>query len=268
MSPKPRPAPIEERISQLLDSPEHQHDPLHAPLAELWQEHRELINRLERITRISDAYQSLAREKELTLTERVNRQLRQLEKVARISDRYQHMMHDLNLALREAATHDSLTGLPNRRLLIERLKEETERHRRSGQLFSVAMLDIDRFKLINDEYGHDSGDAVLTEVARVLDAEIREHDICGRWGGEEFLVLLPDTDQRCARPVLERLRLAIEQLQVRINTSALSVTTSIGLTEQQPGDSYSDTINRADRALLEAKRSGRNCLLDALPSPL
>lgn len=268
MNRKPGQLPIEEHLSQLLEAPEHQQNPLHAPLSELWLEHRELINRLDRITHISDAYQSLAREKELTLTERVNRQLRQLEKIARISDRYQHMMHDLNLALREASTHDMLTGLPNRRLLIERLKEETERHRRSGKAFSVAMLDIDRFKLVNDEYGHDSGDAVLIELARVLEAEIREHDICGRWGGEEFLVLLPDTDQQAAHSVMERLRKAIEQLQVRINSSALSVTTSIGLAQQQQGDSYSETINRADRALLEAKRSGRNRLLDALPSPL
>lgn len=256
-----RPAPLEERISQLLAAAEHQQNPLHAPLAELWQEHRDLINRLDRITHISDGYQSLARQKELTLTEQMNRHLRQLEKVARISDRYQHMMRDLNLALQEASTHDALTGLPNRRLLIDRLKEETERHRRNGNVFSLAMLDIDRFKLINDQYGHDSGDAVLIEVARVLDAEIREHDLCGRWGGEEFLVLLPETDQQTAGHVMERLRLAVEQLQVRVGTAALSVTVSIGLAEQHPGNNYSETINRADTALLEAKRSGRNRLL-------
>jgi len=102
----------------------------------------------------------------------------------------------------------------------------------------------------------------------VLDAEIREHDLCGRWGGEEFVILLPETDLLAARNIMECLRLAIKRLQVRTNTHALSVTASIGLAEQQAGDSYSETINRADRALLEAKRRGRNCLLDTFPSPL
>lgn len=259
---------IEQRISLLLTTPEHQHNALYAPLAELWQKHLELINRLDRITHISDGYQSLAREKELTLSESMDKHLRQLEKIARISDRYQQMMHDLNLALREASTHDTLTGLPNRRLMTERLKEETERHQRNGRPFSLAMLDLDRFKMINDRFGHDIGDSVLIQVASVLDAETREHDLCGRWGGEEFLVLLPETDQATARYAMERLRQAVEQLNIRVKATDISVTASIGLAEHHAGDSYSTTINRADRALLEAKRSGRNCLLDALPSPL
>lgn len=262
------PASIEQRVSSLLVAPEQQHNPLYEPLAELWQKHRELISRLDRITRISDGYQSLARDKEMTLTESMDKHLRQLEKIARISDRYQHMMQDLNQALREASTHDALTGLPNRRLMTERLKEETERHLRNGLPFSIAMLDIDRFKLINDHYGHDTGDNVLIQVASVLNTEIREHDLCGRWGGEEFLVLLPETDQTTARYVMERLRYAVEQLSVQARTTAVSVTASIGLAEHHSGDSYSSTINRADDALLEAKRSGRNRLLDALPSPL
>lgn len=253
-----KPPPLETRISQLLADPENQDTALHQTLGELWEAHQELVRRLERIARISDAYQSLARQKEQSLAERVNKQLRQLEKVARISDRYQQMMRDLNLALQEASTHDALTGLPNRRLLVERLKEESERFRRYARPFSVAMIDIDHFKLINDHFGHEIGDNVLVEVARVLDAEIREHDLCGRWGGEEFLVLLPETDQGTASQVLERLRQAVERLTVRVNTASVSVTISVGLAEHLAGNSYSDTINRADGALLAAKRSGRN----------
>lgn len=257
-------APIEQRISLLLATPEHQDNSLYGPLTELWQKHLELINRLDRITRISDGYQSLAREKEVTLAESMDKHLRQLEKIARISDRYQQMMHDLNLALREASTHDTLTGLPNRRLMIERLKEETERHQRNGLPFSIAMLDLDRFKMINDHYGHDTGDNVLIQVASLLNSEIREHDLCGRWGGEEFLVLLPETNQATARHAMERVRQAVERLDIQGQAPAMSVTTSIGLAEHRTGDSYSDTIQRADNALLEAKRSGRNCLLEGL----
>ena len=148
-------------------------------------------------------------------------------------------------------------------MMIERLKEETGRHQRSNKPFSLAMLDIDRFKAVNDQHGHESGDTVLMEVARVLDAEIREHDICGRWGGEEFLILLSETDNDTAEQVMERLRVALERLTIRINTTALSITASIGLAEHNTGDSYSETISRADNALLEAKRNGRNRLLRA-----
>ncbi|MBH9304393.1 biofilm formation regulator diguanylate cyclase SiaD [Pseudomonas aeruginosa] len=222
--------------------------------------------RLERIARISDGFQSMAREQNLSLSERYHKQLRRLEKVARISDRYQQMMRDLNLALKEASIRDPLTGLPNRRMLLERLREENERSQRHGQSYVLAMLDVDFFKQVNDTWGHDSGDRVLVEIARAMESELREYDLCGRWGGEEFLLLLPQTRLQDAGPVLERVRDSVRTLAVRVGTEALSVTASGGVTEHRIGETYSQTVNRADAALLDAKRSGRaNCVFAALP---
>ncbi|MBG7076574.1 biofilm formation regulator diguanylate cyclase SiaD [Pseudomonas aeruginosa] len=222
--------------------------------------------RLERIARISDGFQSMAREQNLSLSERYHKQLRRLEKVARISDRYQQMMRDLNLALKEASIRDPLTGLPNRRMLLERLREENERSQRHGQSYVLAMLDVDFFKQVNDTWGHDSGDRVLVEIARAMESELREYDLCGRWGGEEFLLLLPQTRLQDAGPVLERVRDSVRTLAVRVGTEALSVTASVGVTEHRIGETNSQTVNRADAALLDAKRSGRDkCVFAALP---
>lgn len=249
---------LEERIANLLAEPEPVSNPLHAPLRELWEAHHELMRRIDRISRISDAYQSIAKQREMSLVERLDKQLRQLEKVARISDRYQQMMHDLNKALRQASTYDALTGIANRRLLGERLKEEAERNKRYGRVFSIAMLDVDYFKRVNDQYGHEVGDRMLVEVAAALEAEVREHDLCGRWGGEEFLILLPETELEAAQQVIERVRLHIRELAVRVDTDLLTVTVSAGIAQQLPDEPSVRTINRADLALLQAKRQGRD----------
>lgn len=175
------------------------------------------------------------------------------------------MMRDLNLALKEASIRDPLTGLPNRRMLLERLREENERSQRHGQSYVLAMLDVDFFKQVNDTWGHDSGDRVLVEIARAMESELREYDLCGRWGGEEFLLLLPQTRLQDAGPVLERVRDSVRTLAVRVGTEALSVTASVGVTEHRIGETYSQTVNRADAALLDAKRSDRDkCVFAAL----
>lgn len=250
--------PLEAQVVQSLADPAHHGHPLHETLHQLWEAHHALLNRIERIARVSDGYQSIARDREMTLSARFDKQLRQLEKVARISDRYQMMMQDLNIALREASTHDALTGIANRRLLTERLREETERARRYGRPLCVAVVDIDHFKVINDDHGHEIGDNVLVEVVRVMEAQIREHDLCGRWGGEEFLVVMPETETANAIPVMERLRRAVADLKVTIGDRTLSVTVSLGMAELRADESYANAINRADAALMRAKRNGRN----------
>jgi diguanylate cyclase (GGDEF)-like protein len=252
--------PLEERIERLLTSDELRGNVLYPPLEELWKAHTDLARRIERISRISDSYQSLTKENENHLIKRLDKQLRQLDKVARISDHYQKMMHDLNLALREASTHDSLTGLGNRRLLLERLKEESERSRRYSRPLTIAMLDIDYFKRVNDQHGHELGDQMLVEVSRVMEAEIRDQDLCGRWGGEEFLILLPETSMEAACHVLERVRNAVGALRVRTGDESIAVTASLGVAEHRAESNYSDTVNRADWALLKAKQSGRDRL--------
>ncbi|MBF6623083.1 MAG: GGDEF domain-containing protein [Pseudomonas stutzeri] len=250
--------PLEQQVSTLLADTRHEGHPLKEALSQLWGAHHDLLERIERIARVSDGYQSLARERELCMSARFEKQLRQLEKVARISDRYQTMMQDLNISLREASTHDALTGIANRRLLTERLRDEVDRARRYERPLSIAMLDIDRFKVINDAHGHEVGDHVLVEVARVMEAEIREQDLCGRWGGEEFLILMPETMIDTAERVMQRLGASIASLVVRIDDQQLNVTVSMGIAQLQGEESYSSAINRADAALMCAKRAGRD----------
>lgn len=252
---------FEANIKRLLADPDYRDHPLYDALLQLWQLHREQVTRLERIANLSDAYQAVAREREGNLSTRFDKQLRQLTKIVRISDRYQQMMQDLNMALKEASTHDPLTGLANRRLLMERLKEETERASRTDTTFVVAMLDVDYFKRINDVYGHEAGDQVLSRIAHTIKHALREYDLCGRWGGEEFLLVLPQTLLPDAMTVIARVHGNIAELRFGDATDTLQVTCSIGVTEHIAGQDYPATLNRADAALLDAKRSGRNRFL-------
>jgi len=261
-----QPENLGQQITRLLSEADYRDSPLYGALQELWQQHQDLARRIERISKISDSYQSIVKEREQTLAEKLDKQLRQLEKIARISDRYQHMMRDLNTALKQASTQDELTCIPNRRFLLERLRQEFGRSDRYGHPFALAMLDLDFFKRINDAYGHDVGDKVLIEASRVMHAELREHDVVGRWGGEEFLFLFPETDLEPAAQVMERVLASIRTMSVRQNDDTLTITASAGIARQQIGDNYSDTINRADRALLQAKRNGRDQLHYALPT--
>jgi len=254
---------LEETIETLLADARYRGHPAREALARLWAESRQQAERLERIIQISDGYQSMARDSALTLTDKFNKRARQIEKAIRISDRYQRMMREVNQTLKEASFSDHLTGLANRRMVMERLREETVRAQRLGQVFSVAVLDIDHFKQVNDLHGHVAGDHVLVEVARAMEAGIREYDLCGRWGGEEFILLLPETELATAVQVSSRVLEGIRQLSVPIGEASVVLTISIGVVEYHDGESFSDTVNRADVALLEAKRTGRDRLIAA-----
>jgi diguanylate cyclase (GGDEF)-like protein len=245
-------------VEQLLADPQYLGHPLREALLLVYQHSTDQINHLERITRISDGFQSMTRAQHSTLSERYDLQLRRLRKILRISDRYQAMMTDLNDALRTASTHDPLTGIGNRRLITERLQEESERAQRSGKSYAVILLDADRFKLVNDTWGHNIGDRVLVEISRAMKGAIREFDLCGRWGGEEFLLLLPNTSLDDARIVAERVHDAVCTVRMGIGAEVLSVTASLGVTEHLIGEHYMQTVGRADAALLDAKRDGRN----------
>lgn len=252
---------LDQRVQTLLDQDEYRDHPLYEALSLLWTQSQDQVERLERITRISDGFQAMARQRELSLAERYNKQLRQLERVTQISDRYQSVMRDQNIELLEASTRDALTGLANRRLLMNRLSEECERVSRAHPSFAIVMLDVDHFKLINDQFGHDAGDKVLIKISRTIEAELREYDLCGRWGGEEFLVFLPNTDLAAAEGVVQRIRHGIRNMQLQITQTPILITVSAGLTVYQKDETASETINRADHALLQAKRDGRDRLV-------
>ena len=161
--------------------------------------------------------------------------------------------------LETLATTDALTGLYNRRHIMDRFEEECGRAQR-GEGLSCIMLDADHFKRVNDLYGHQQGDEVLRMIARQIRASLRAYDIVGRYGGEEFIALLPGTDLATARTVAERLRKTIQESAV-LRTPAGEpdpTTVSLGLTQWRAGDTVDALIHRADQALYRAKAEGRN----------
>lgn len=265
---KQDPADLERRVSTLLADPDYVGHPLHGALNDLWQHTSDVLERVERITHLSDAFQSMARERELDICRRFDRQLRKLSRIVRISDHYQNMMRELNAALKNASIHDELTGLANRRALIEVLKEEAERAARYSRRFVLVMLDVDHFKQINDQHGHDVGDRALIGVAGLLHDGMRQYDACGRWGGDEFLLLLPESGLEEAKPMLERLVSRVRELRVQAPSGEIGLTVSVGMAQYRPGEAFNDTLTRADHALYSAKQQGRDRVAADGPGPL
>ncbi|MDZ7842902.1 MAG: diguanylate cyclase [Gammaproteobacteria bacterium] len=157
--------------------------------------------------------------------------------------------------LRHRAEHDPLTEVFNRYAFQERLEEEMRRAKRYGGAFSLIMFDLDHFKAVNDGYGHDVGDEVLRRVASLAGEELRDGDLLARWGGEEFMILLPETDPESARLVAERIRARIARTDLE---GAPRVTVSLGIAGSIAGEPHEELIRRVDRALYQAKEAGRN----------
>ncbi len=161
--------------------------------------------------------------------------------------------------LERLATFDSLTGLYNRRAVLGRLDELINLASRYKEDFSLSMLDIDHFKKINDHYGHLTGDEVLEEIAVLIRRNIRETDIVGRYGGEEFIIILPKTNLSSAWVVAERLRSIIEKTGMKDSAgNAFTITVSQGLVGWERDEDAASLISRADEALYKAKEKGRN----------
>lgn len=251
---------LDEEVRALLADARHGGHPLRDALERLHQAYREQREQVARLTWISDRYQTAVMQENRLLSARNEQQQRRLAKIARISDRYQEMQRELARDLRNSATHDALTGLPNRRLMLEEL-QAAEHRRDSG--FSLALLDVDHFKQINDAHGHDAGDQVLVRIAAMLRGQLRTDDICARWGGEEFLLLWPGVGIDAAVEIAERIRLAIERTPFEVQGRTMRLTVSIGVATHRAGRDSTDLIKRADFALYEAKHGGRNRTLAA-----
>jgi diguanylate cyclase (GGDEF)-like protein len=172
-----------------------------------------------------------------------------------------HVLARQATKLQALASKDELTGVHNRRSLMNLFQREVDRAHRYDSPLSAVMVDLDTFKSFNDSYGHMVGDEILREVAQVIVASSREIDVIGRYGGDEFLVVLPETDQHQATVYAERIRSAIESLgrESCQRYPLCSLSLSIGVTSvSDPKDSLETLVHRADHALLAAKQRGKN----------
>jgi two-component system cell cycle response regulator len=183
---------------------------------------------------------------------------RDAERCARVlAEELQERLREANAALQRLASLDALTGVENRRALEQHLQRLTARARRHGALYGVALVDVDHFKAFNDAHGHDAGDAVLQIVAERIRECIREEDVVGRWGGEEFMVLTPDIEPEGVAELAERIRGAIGSAPVWHQGLELGVTVSVGWAAW-PDASGEGIVRRADQALYGAKGAGRD----------
>ena len=169
---------------------------------------------------------------------------------------------ELQKSLKFAATHDFLTGLLNRAEVLAGLNRELARSRRTRQAVAIMLADIDHFKGINDSFGHPTGDEALKEVARRIGADLRLYDLVGRYGGEEFLLILPACDLTPATHRAEQLRLSVSKNPILTGFGGISITMSIGITVSNSDSDVSvdELLQQADQALYRAKGLGRNCI--------
>ncbi len=253
-------ANLDARVRELLADPQYAGHPLREALQALHDQMAFQLARMEKMTALSDGFQLMAHQRELSMVDQFDRQLKRLSKIVAISDRYQEVLRDQNLAVIDASHHDALTELLNRRGLSERLRERCDAAVRENRAFCVAMVDIDHFKQVNDTYGHQAGDRALVALGRVMTTELSGRNFCGRWGGEEFVIIIDDPDLSVARGVLERLLASIRDMRVPVGEDSLALTVSVGVAQHKPGEALAITLNRADIALYDAKESGRNSL--------
>jgi diguanylate cyclase len=167
----------------------------------------------------------------------------------------------LERELAKLANTDSLTGLYNRRRMQEILEEQKTFSSRSGSDFTLIFVDIDHFKKFNDTYGHCCGDYILCEVASFMRNQLRQGDALARWGGEEFLIMLPNTDIKGARTIAEKIRKEIAGKRFHLADQDFSVTMTFGLSQHEDNASIDDSLKRADDALYKGKEAGRNLVM-------
>lgn len=168
----------------------------------------------------------------------------------------QQELVELNTQLKELATTDPLTGLKNRRCLLENIAENIVLSKKEHSAFTLLLIDVDFFKRVNDTYGHPIGDAVLQELAKKLQVETTTQDLVARMGGEEFMIVLPNTNKEYARVIAERIRMNIDQG----SWDHARITVSIGVTTYEQDDNVSKLFSKADDALYRSKKDGRNCV--------
>lgn len=253
---------LEKEIQTILNTPQYNDHPASRALRQLWEVNQDQWNRMDRLTRLSDSYQDMMMQREKSLSERFDKHLRQLEKITRISDRYQRNLRQLNLELERTSLIDPLTELPNRRFIMKRLSYAVEHQDdASSEDLAIAMIDIDYFKKVNDQFGHQVGDDVLVALGKLMNNIINDHGLLGRWGGEEFLVILPQHSQEKAITLMEQVRDEVALYRLSSDHKTVSTSISVGISCFRAEDSMDTLLSRADDALYLAKSKGRNCLI-------
>lgn len=197
------------------------------------------------------------------IIQRLNRQVKmyqvESEAAKKIARNKQTEVDAILMQANELSNVDALTFLPNRRMIVRELQNETLRAQRYPAPLSISVVDVDFFKKVNDAYGHLVGDEVLRHVAYQLRDNVRHPDMVGRYGGEEFLILLPNTEAKEAGEQAMRLCKCVREAQFPVGGQNLQVTVSIGVAQYQPGtDTWDTLLNRADTAMYEAKKNGRD----------
>jgi diguanylate cyclase (GGDEF)-like protein len=166
---------------------------------------------------------------------------------------------DINKTLEQITNHDNLTSLYNKMYIESQIQQEFNKAKRYGNIFSVLFFDIDDFKGVNDQYGHLAGDEVLKKIAETMKNHLRQSDIIGRYGGEEFLILLPETNLESASMLAQRLRTTTESMTTQYKDTDIKVTISLGVVQFRPDiKNASQMIHEADLALYHSKKNGRN----------
>lgn len=198
---------------------------------------------LEEFTHLSECYKMLRLQVNKLSTE--NEQLK-TELV--------NMVRSLDLASRI----DGMTGLANRRDIMEKIDREATRSKRHQHPFTILLVNVDDFKKVNDIYTYNSGDDVLVELALVLRSCVRNEDICARWGGDEFLILLPETATESSLPVANKILEAMRMTEFKANKPGIRITVSIGVCEHKPAQTVQESISMVHQALLQAKKGGKN----------
>jgi diguanylate cyclase (GGDEF)-like protein len=188
----------------------------------------------------------------LVLIQRISNQLEQRNR----------QLDELNRQINAVAIHDQLTGLYNRHFIVDQLVRQFESYMRYGNPCSIVMVDIDHFKQVNDRYGHAVGDKVLVAFSRLMESMMRQGDLIGRYGGEEFLLILPMTDLAAASQLARRIRARLASEPLIDQPVMLVVTASFGVAQIRSAESIDDWLQRSDQAMYSAKEHGRNCVME------
>ena len=188
----------------------------------------------------------------LVLIQRISKQLEQRNQ----------QLDKLNRQINAVAIHDQLTGLYNRHFIVDQLERQYESYVRYGNACSIVMIDIDHFKQVNDRYGHIVGDKVLVAFSRLVESMVRQGDLIGRYGGEEFLLVLPMTGLAAALQLAQRICTSLADKPLVDQPVMHAVTASFGVAQIRSGESIDDWLLRSDQALYSAKEHGRNCVME------